>query len=197
MVSFGLFRRAVRDPGYRVAPGGPKGPVPVTPIATFRKAVCTFHQLGADAARSGISLKADYWRKNARGKTVARIYGESLERYFALDATDGRASYDAGVRQAVPIGGETLNVYIDALVYRGARHTARIVLWDVPIPSEEEAATMAAPLMQALETAVGKDRAHSVEFWHLRSGKVFTIRKAMAQARAADAADALRRAAGA
>jgi hypothetical protein len=196
MVSFGVFRRAVRDRGYRTVIGGPRGPVPVTPIATFRKAICNFHQLGADAARAGVSLTSDYWRTNARGKTLARNYADSLDRYFALDAADGRASYDAGVRQAVNIAGETLNVYIDALVYHGAQHTARVVLWDVPIPSEEEAATMAAPIIEALEAAVGEDRTHSVEFWHLRSGKVFVMGKAMAQARAADAADAVKRAAG-
>ena len=94
------------------------------------------------------------------------------------------------------IDGEQINVYIDALVYRGAQHTARVVLWDVPVPTEEEAATMAAPVMQALEAAVGEDRAYSIEFWHLRSGKVFVTDKVMAQARAGAAADAVRRAAG-
>jgi hypothetical protein len=77
--------------------------------------------------------------------------------------------------------------------WRGARGDLR---GRVPIPSEEEAATMAAPIIEALEAAVGEDRAHSVEFWHLRSGKVFVMGKAMAQARAADAADAVKRAAG-
>lgn len=196
MVSFGVFRRAVLDRGYRTIRGDPRGPVPVTPITTFRKAICTFHQLGADAARAGIALTSDYWRTNARGKTLARNYTDSLDRYFALDAADGRGSYDAGVKQAVSIAGQTLSVYIDALVYHGAQHTARVVLWDVPIPSEVEAATMAAPIIEALEAAVGEDRAHSVEFWHLRSGKVFVIGRGMAQARAADAADAVRRAAG-
>lgn len=196
MVSFGIFRRAVRDRGYRTVPGGPKGPPPVTPIGTFRKAICNFHNQGADAARGGVSLKADYWRKDARGKTLARNYGESLERYIKLDAADGRGSYDVGVKQTVVVGGEPLSVYIDALVYRGAQHTARVALWDVPIPTETEAATMAAPIIEALATAVGDDRAHSVEFWHLRSGKVFAIDKAMARAQAPDAADAVRRAAG-
>lgn len=196
MISFGLFRRAVRDPNYRTTRGAPNGPVPVTPNSTFRKAICNYHDIDADAARSGISLTADYWRNNARGKTLARNYRDSLERYFALDAADGRASYDAGVKQAVTIDGQQMNVYIDALVYRGAQHTARVVLWDVPMPTEEEAATMAAPVMKALEAAVGEDRAFSIEFWHLRSGKVFVIGKVMAQARASAAADAVRRAAG-
>jgi hypothetical protein len=196
MVSFGLFRLAVRDKSYRAAPDGPSGPPPITPITTFRKAICNFHHSGRDAARGGISLTADYWRNDARGKTLARNYGLSLERYFSLDAADGRASYDAGVREAVTIASEMLGVYIDALVYHGTQHTARIALWDVPVPTDDEAATMAAPVMEVLKAAVGEDRAHSVELWHLRTGKIFTIDKAAAQAKAPDAADALRRAAG-
>lgn len=196
MVAFGLFRRAVRDPGYRTNLNAPPGSVPVTPNSTFRRAICTYHDVDADAARAGIRLTADYWTKVPRGKTLARNYRQSLERYFTLDAADGRASYDTGVKQPITIAGEEMTVYIDALVTRGAQHTARVVLWDVPLPSEIEAATMGAPVMQALEAAVGEDRAHSVEFWHLRSGTVLALDKPMAHGRAGAAADAVRRAAG-
>jgi hypothetical protein len=196
MVSFALFRRAVREPGYRTVPGsGPSSP-PITPIGTFRKAICSYHQSGQQAALDGILLKADYWRRDPRGKSLARNYRSSLETYFKLDAADGRPTYDVGVKQPVTVSGEILTVYMDALVYRLASHSARIALWDVPQPSAVEAAVMASPVIDALEKAVGEDRAQSVAFWHLRSGTVIEVDSATARAKAALAADAVGRAAG-
>jgi hypothetical protein len=76
---------------------------------------------------------------------------------MSLDAADGRRTYDAGVRRPMAIGAEILSIYIDALVYSGAAHTARIALWDVPEPSRAQAAIMASPIITALETQVGED----------------------------------------
>ena len=194
-VPFSLFRRAVREPGFRLVPG-PATSAPIVPIGTFRKAICTYHLSGRAAAIAGISLPSSYWRTNSRGKTLAKNYRRSLDTYFALDFADGRPSYDVGVRQSARIGTEVLNVYIDALVYAVAEHTARIALWDVPQPSVSEAAIMASPIAIALEKEVGEARAHSVAFWHLRSGTVIEVSAADAHAQAGAAADAIQRAAG-
>ena len=195
MVSFGVFRLAVRDPGFRTVPGAPSSGGP-NPIKTFRKAVCTYHQTGRQAAIDGISLPSSYWRADARGKTLAQNYRRSLDTYMSLDVADGRRTYDAGVKQPVAMGGEILSVYMDALVYSGAAHTARIALWDVPEPSRGQAEIMASPIITALEKEVGEDRAHSVSFWHLRSGTVIEVSASDAWAKAVAAADAVRRAAG-
>ncbi len=194
-VSFGLFRKAVREPGFRTVPG-PATNVPIVPIGTFRRAICTYHQSGRAAAIGGISLPSSYWRTDPRGKTLAENYRRSLDTYIALDLADGRPSYDVGVRQPATIAGEVLNVYMDALVYAVAEHTARIALWDVPRPSATEAAVMASPIITALEKEVGELRAHRVAFWHLRSGTVIEVSAADAHAQAGAAADAVRRAAG-
>jgi hypothetical protein len=165
----------------------------------LRRALNAAHECRSarlEAALGGISLPADYSRTNARGKTLARNYQSSLEEYIMLDVADGRQFYDAGVRQPVVVAGETLNVYMDALVYKLLDHTARIALWDVPRPSVDEASVMASPVIDALELAVGEERAHSVAFWHLRSGTVIEIDSDSAHAKAAVAADAVRRAAG-
>ena len=194
-VPFSLFRKAVREPSFRMVPG-PVANVPIVPIGTFRKAICTYHLSGRDAAIAGISLPSAYWRTNARGKTLAENYRRSLDTYIALDLADGRPSYDVGVKQRARIDREVLNVYIDALVYAMAEHTARVALWDVPQPSATEAAVMASPIVIALESEVGEARAHSVAFWHLRSGTVVEVSTAHAHAQAGAAADAVRRAAG-
>jgi hypothetical protein len=179
-VSFSLFRRAVREPSYRTVPGATPTSTPITPIGTFRKAICCYHTDGRQPAIDGIALTSDYWRKDPRGKSVARNYRNSLDTYFRLDAADGRPTYDVGVREQVMVSGQPLGVYIDALVYRATAHTARIALWDVPLPSAEQAAVVAAPVMEALEHAVGSDRAHSVAFWHLRTGAVIEVDLAIA-----------------
>jgi hypothetical protein len=116
---------------------------------------------------------------------------------MSLDVADGRRSYDVGVKQAVTVSGEILNVYMDALVYAAAEHTARIALWDIPQPNVAEASVMASPIVAALEEEVGEERAHSVAFWHLRTGTVIEVSAAEARAHASAAADAVRRAAGA
>lgn len=195
-VSFALFRKAVRDPGFRTVVGGKPSSPPITPIGTFRKAICTYHRFGKTAAFSGIALKSTYWRTNPRGKSLARNYRDSLAMYFALDARDGRRSYDVGVREQIIVSGQALTVYMDALVYDRADHGARVALWDVPQPSAHEAAVMAWPVMAALEAAVGLQRAHSVAFWHLRTGTVIEVDNLTAKVEAADAADAVLRAAG-
>jgi len=194
-VSFGVFRRAVREPGFRTVPG-PATSSPIVPIGTFRRAICTYHQSGRAAAIAGLSLPSAYWRTDPRGKTLAANYRRSLDTYISLDVADGRRTYDVGVKEPVTISGEVLNVYMDALVYAAAAHTARIALWDVPQPSPTEAEVMASPIISALEKEVGDERAHSVAFWHLRSGKVIEVSAADAHAQAAAAADAIRRAAG-
>jgi hypothetical protein len=195
VVPFGLFRKAVREPAFRTVPG-PATNAPIVPIGTFRKAICTYHQSGRAAAIAGISLPSSYWRTDPRGKTLAENYRRSLDTYIELDIADGRRSYDVGVKQPITISGEVLNVYMDALVYAVAEHTARIALWDVPQPSATEAAVMASPIVTALEEEVGEERAHSVAFWHLRSATVIEISANDAHTQAARAADAIRRAAG-
>jgi hypothetical protein len=197
MVSFGVFRLAVRDRGFRTDPGAAPSAPPIVPVLTFRKAISTYHQSGRQAAIDGISLPSSYWRTDPRGKTLAQNYRRSLDTYMSLDAADGRPTYDVGVKQQVRISGEVLNVHMDALVYAAGAHTARIALWDVPEPSREQAAIMGSPIITALENEVGVVRAHSVAFWHLRSGTVIEISASDARARAGAAADAVRRAAGA
>jgi hypothetical protein len=195
MVPFGVFRLAVRDPRFRTVPGGPASGGP-NPIRTFRKAVCTYHQAGRRAAINGISLPSPYWRTDARGKTLAKNYRLSLDTYMSLDVADGRRTYDTGVNQPVAVAGEILSIYVDALVYSGTAHTARIALWDVPEPSRRQAEIMASPIITALEEEVGQGRAHSVVFWHLRSATVIEVSASAARAKAGAAADAVRRAAG-
>ena len=194
-VPFGLFRKAVREPTFRTRPG-PPGSSPIVPIGTFRRAICTYHQSGRAVALAGISLPSSYWRADPRGKTLAANYRRSLDTYMTLDAAERLSGLRRRVKQPVTISGEILNIYIDALVYRVVQHTARIALWDIPQPTAAEAAVMASAIVTALEKEVGDDRAHSVAFWHLRSGTVVEVSSTEAHAQAAAAADAVRRAAG-
>jgi hypothetical protein len=193
-VSFGLFRKAVREPEYRLKPGGSnsRGGA-VTPIGTFRRAIRVYHDKGEQAALAGISLTSDYYTRDPRGKTLADNYRDSFARYIALDAADGRSAYTAGLKQDVELAGEILGLTIDALVYGARGHTARVALWDLSLPSEAEATVIAAPLARALVEAVGEERAHSVALWHLRSGKVLELPVASAMARIGDAEEAVGR----
>jgi hypothetical protein len=190
-VSFGLFRLAVREPDYRPSSG--QASKAVAPIETFRKAIRTYHDEGEQAARDGIALTSTYWTINPRGKTLADNYHASFDRYVALDGGDARQVYDTGVKQDMKIADEILKLYVDVLAYDLRGHTARIALWDVSLPSEEQAGVIAAPVAQLLVNAVGADRARSVALWHLRTGKVLEIGVNVALAQTAEAEAAVRR----
>jgi hypothetical protein len=196
-VSFGTFRAAVRDPQFRTDPNGTAS-APIAPVSTFRKAVCVYHQEGStEAALNALSLPSPYWRENPRGRTLATNYRASLDRYFELDRADGRRFFDVGVHPTLDIDGVALNLYIDVLVYDLFGHAARICLWDLSIPTEEQAAVMAAPVALGLRQIVGEDRAREIAFWHLRSGIVLPVSVADALTELPAAADAVARAAGA
>ena len=195
-VSFGTFRMAVRDPQFRTDPSA-TGNVAFAPVSTFRKAVRVYHQEESrQAARAAVSLSSPYWTENPRGITLANNYRASLERYFELDGRDGRHSFDVGVRPTVDVEGIDLNLYIDALVYDLFGHAARICLWDRALPTEQQAAVMAAPVALGLRQTVGDDRAREVAFWHLRTGLVLPVPVAAALTELPTAADAVARAAG-
>jgi hypothetical protein len=196
-VSFGTFRAAVRDPQFRTDPDAP-GNRAFAPVSTFRKAVCEYHRQGSrQAARGAVSLTSPYWTQNPRGRTLARNYGASLDRYFELDAADGRRYFDVGIRPKVDVGGVELSLYIDALVYDLFGHAARLCLWDLALPTEEQAAVMAAPVTVALQQIVGEERAREVTFWHLRTGLVLPVQARTALRELPAARDAAARAAGA
>jgi hypothetical protein len=194
-VSFGTFRKAVREPTFRNTPGA-MGSAPRTPIGTFRKAVRVYHDDGAQAALQGLNLPSDYWRRPGRGRTLANNFRDSLRTYFRLDQQDGRPCFDSGVKEVVALGDETLNVYIDALVYDLFGHAARLALWDVAVPSHADAAVIATPVAVALHQVVGVQRTAEVSLWHLRTGQRFTVPADEALAHRDEATEALARAAG-
>ena len=195
-VSFGTFRAAVRDPEFRTDPNAARN-LAFAPVSTFRKAVRVYHQEGSrEAALGAVSLTSPYWTENARGMTLASNYRASLDRYIELDSSDGRRYFDAGARPTVDIAGIDLNLYIDVLVYDLFGHYARICLWDRALPTEQQAAVMAAPVALGLQQIVGEDRAREVAFWHLRTGRILPVTVASAFAELPAAADAVARAAG-
>jgi hypothetical protein len=195
-VAFGTFRVAVRDPQFRTDPNATRN-VAFAPVSTFRKAVRVYHQEGSrQAALGAISLASPYWTENPRGITLANNYRASLDRYFELDSADGRRYFDVGARPTVDVGGIDLNLYIDTLVYDLFGHYARICLWDLALPSEQQAAVMAAPVALGLQQIVGDDRAQEVAFWHLRTGRILPVTVASALSELPAAAEAVGRAAG-
>lgn len=179
-VSFGIFRRAVREPTFRNEPGGSP---PITPISTFRKAVRVYHREGVDRALASPTLTSPHWRLPGRGRTLANNYRDCLQRYIALDALDARTFVDAGITETVVLGNDEVNVVLDVILLNRTGHVGRVLLWDTSILDRRLAQITAAPALLALQQLVGESRAQTIEIWHLRSGTQFefTAHEALAE----------------
>ena len=54
-------------------------------------------------------------------------------------------------------------------------YVGRHLLWDIPVPTPDETALLAAPIVVAMQAELGADRVVGVEIWHLRSRAEFFV----------------------
>jgi len=178
--TFGQFRRAARDPSFRVNPGRQSGG-PNT-AGTLRASVRAFHRDGEAASRLALERGlSGYFSKpqNRRAADRARVM---LRNYITLSEADGRAAFDFDVAGELEIGADVLKVSVDLALLDPNGYCGRIMLWDQLACDREAAATIAGPAFRVLADELGPDRTDNIEVWHMptRARYPFTSAEAAA-----------------
>jgi hypothetical protein len=182
--TFGQFRRASRDPTFRIQPGRQSGG-PNT-AGTLRASVRAFHQHGEVAGETALErgLSGYFSRPENRGQ--ADRARQMFRNYVRLSDADGRIAFDFDIAGDLVIGDDTLAVSVDLALLDPNGYAGRIMLWD-QLPCDRDAAeTIAGPAFQLLVNELGEGRTDNMEVWHMPAPARFAFS-------AADAMGALRR----
>jgi hypothetical protein len=178
-ITFGLYRRGVRQPGFTLSStvGDPSFP---TPIAIASAAVARFHREGADPASRRLRqsfASSSYWGPN--GTPQARGWGsaivESFDRYIVLAREDGREAFTVDIKHDVQIGSHVVGTHVDAVLLDDDGYVGRIVLWDRAALTGDLARAYSVPVLLALEDQLGEGRVAGVQVWHLRTGDIYFV----------------------
>lgn len=195
-VTLSEFKVATRDRSARRTAADPRNRPPVTPMPQAQAAIRRFHQFGEARATSVLHQtfeRSPYW--GPTGNPSARGWANSIKGCFAtyvrMASADVRPYVTTPMRRDVELGPHAIGVAPDAVLIDPLGYVARLVLWDTPETSQDEASLLAAPIVAALEAELGAGRTVGVEVWHLRSGSQFFVPAADALARLPDAASIL------
>src|SRR4051812_38653632 len=154
--TFGEYRRAARDPTFRVRLGGREGG-PNT-AGTLRASVRAFHQ--DDLIAGEIALAKGLSRHFAKpeNRTQADRARLMFRNYVALSGADGRTVFDYDIAGEFEIGDDTLGVSVDLALLDPNGYAGRVVLWDL-LPCDRDAAlAIAGPAFELLVRELGIDR---------------------------------------
>jgi hypothetical protein len=147
--------RAARESTYRPPrPSDPPPPAYLTvPVDIARKAIAIYHQQGRVAAHHCISTSIlTKWAGHANPSmaTGAQNVIAGLEAYMDADKVDGRQAVGVGREAVLDWPGVQLSVRFDVVLRDGLGYAGRVVLWDEPDLSQDQAELIAAPFREAL-----------------------------------------------
>lgn len=172
-VTFGQYRRAVRDPTFRITPGR-QGGGPNT-AGSLRAAAKAFHV--QDEAAGVAALDQGLSRHFAKPENLpqARRARAHFSDYVQLARSDGREAFDFAVDGELEIAGDTLVVNIDIALLDPNGYAGRIVLWDQLPCDRDEALAIAAPAVTVLRNELDHDRVDNIEVWHIPTRRRFAF----------------------
>jgi hypothetical protein len=193
-VTFGTFKYAVREPGFRIATGQSAPQFPNT-AQSLRKAARVYHMSGVSAARQSLrqSLSGPYW-KTPIGAGKASVAHDLLLHYFQLDAAYRRPAAGFDVKSEVTIGADVIGVTIDICLFASAGFAPRLVLWDRRGCSRNEALILLAPALLAVDQEYGAGTGRDAELFDVRPHRAFHFTRTETLARLGDVRAVLRRA---
>lgn len=174
-LSFGIYRRGLREPGFTLSStaGSPSFP---TPMAIAAAAVARYHREGHAKALRRLRRSftdSSYWGPSgsaqAQGWASAIVTG--FERYVHLAERDGRDAFAVDLKRDVTVGMHTVGVHIDVVLLDDDGYVGRIALWDKAAVTSELAVQYAVPARRALDQELGEGRVAGVQVWHLRTGE--------------------------
>jgi hypothetical protein len=187
-ITFGLFRKGVREPGLTLSGMGPDTGAPVSPYNMASAAISRHHRESPQAAEQHLHrtmARSDYWGPS--GHAPARGWAEAIRdcyaRYRAMTANDQRAVFAYGLNRQLDLAPHDLSVHIDVVLLDPRGYVARVVLWDPTELTPDKAQLYAAPVWRVLEEELGAGRVAGVEVWHLRTGRQLFVDAAAAAQR--------------
>lgn len=190
-VTLSEFKIATRNRAARRSAATPNGRPPVTPMPQAQSAIRRYHQQGEARATAVLHQTFDrspYW--GPAGRPPARGWANNIKTYFAtyvrMASADRRPFVPTSIKRDVQFGPHSIGVAPDVVLIDPGGYVARLVLWDTPEPTQQDAELLAAPIVQALEDELGQGRTAGVEIWHLRSGQQFYVTAHAALSRIAD-----------
>lgn len=178
--TFGQYRRAARDPTFRVVPGRQSGG-PNT-AGTLRAAVRAFSRDGEAAGREALERGLSGHFAKPENRTQAARARLLFRTYVRLSEADGRGAFDFNIAGDLEIGEDVLAVSVDLALLDPNGYAGRVVLWD-QLPCDRDAAlVIAGPSFQLLESELGSGRTDNVEVWHMQAPARFAFSGAEAEA---------------
>lgn len=190
-VTFGMYRKGVREPGTTLSSAGAAFQPP-TPMPTATAAIVRHHREGPAraAARMDRSYRnSPYWgqRGTPQGGWATAMRA-CYQTYVQLAANDPRPAFATGLNRDLTVAPDELGVYIDVVLLDPRGYVPRLVLWDSNELTVDLAVRYAAPAWAVLEEELGEDRVPAVEVWSLRAPTQHTVTPAQAQAALPDVA---------
>jgi hypothetical protein len=177
-ITFGLFRKGVREPGTTLSgmAGAPSFP---TPFSMASAAITRHHRESPQAAERTLRrslASSSYWGEG--GPASAQGWADAVRRcyrtYAQMTANDNRPVFASGLNRELDMPPDDLSVRIDVVLLDRRGYVGRIVLWDTFDMTSDRAELYAAPVWRVLEDELGDGRVAGVEVWHLRTrGQIF------------------------
>ena len=171
-VTFGLFRKGVREPGLNLTAAGATF-IPPTPMPTATAAVARYHREGPDRAMAAMDRSyrsSSYWGQRGTSQAGwAEAMRSCFQTYVDLAQLDPRPAFAIGLNRDVAFPPDEIGVHVDVVLLDPSGYVGRLALWDKTPLTSLVAARYAAPAWQALEEELGEGRIAGVEVWHLRS----------------------------
>lgn len=185
-VTLAEMKGAARDPTKRRAAPGQDPGFP-TPMPSASSAVRRLHREGPARATVVLNQSFDrsgHWGPNGppQAKGWANAIRESFDTYVELSGHDDRPVLSHSINRNVEVGNHEVGVKLDVVLLDDEGYVGRYLLWDIPLPTLDEAALLAAPIVVAMQAELGADRVAGVEIWHLRNRAEFFISAADALA---------------
>ncbi len=191
-VTLAELKSASRDVSKRRSPPGTTTGFP-TPMPTAASGVRRLHREGSTRATVVLNQAFDrsqHWGPNGppQAKGWANSIRESFDTYVEMSGDDSRPVLGYTIDRNVQVGTHEVGVKIDVILLDDLGYVGRYLLWDIPVPSADEAALLAAPIVVALEEELGEGRVAGVEVWHLRTETPFYVSSDDALSRLGEAA---------
>jgi hypothetical protein len=176
----------------------PDGTVIVSPAPVRNKAIRIFHA-------EGLSQAIDYLEGRRPGATGLRgTYGpggdratqgrrtrEAFDRYVRMAEADGRDYADVAVSGDVEIGGHTVGLAVDAVLFDEGGYAGRLLTWDLGEMTSELALLIAGPAVLLVDQKMGEDTCSEIEVWDLEHDRQWRFLRAHALGAIQDVEEAL------
>lgn len=195
-VTFGMFRKGVREPGTTLVSAGATF-LPPTPMPTASATIVRHHREGAAIASARMDRsyrESPYWGQ--RG-TPQGGWAEAMRACYAtcveLTRDDNRAAFATGLNRDLSLPPDELGVHIDVVLLDPDGYVPRLALWDSNDLTRALAVRYAAPAWKVMEDELGDGRVGCVEVWSLRTPTQMTVSPDEARAAMDDVARVVHR----